>query len=470
MPIHGRATAKLARAILAALRAHEDRLRGGPLVLAVSGGADSLALLLAAASLSPRRRPELVVAHFSHGLRPSAEKREAALVRRAAAACGFPLTHSSGASGPTEAHARDGRYAFLASVAHAGGARAVATAHTEDDQAETVLLRLTRGAGLRGAAAMAEIGPWPSDEEKDLLLLRPLLGVPRSLTERACEEAGVRPARDGSNRNVRFARNRVRRRVLPELERINPSVRSLLAGFALSARDDDALLAALAADAVAGAERRSDGAVSWPRGAMAGLPLPLFARVAQDAFRRVRVAPAALSRARVTAMHRLAAESHGGELALGGGVRFVVEQETCRIAMPALPPAQLSAVPLTTPGTTAFGGWELTAELTARPLDGPIADPWQAWLDADVVSGGLCVRAPARGDRFQPLGMDEGVRLQDVLVNAKVPRSSRASLPLVASRQGIAWVPGVRIAHWARVTPDTRRVLVLTAQPAHGPG
>ena len=470
MPTLGRATAKLARAILAALRAHDDRLRGGTLVLAVSGGADSLALLLAAASLSPRRRPALVVAHFSHGLRPSAEKREAALMRRAAAACGLPLTHSAGASGPTESAARNARYAFLAGVARSIGARAVATAHTEDDQAETVLLRLTRGAGLRGAAAMAEIGPWPSDGEKDLLLLRPLLGVPRALTEQACEEAGIRPARDGSNRNLRFARNRVRRRVLPELERINPSVRSLLAGFALSARDDDTLLAALAADAVAGAEKRSDGVVSWPRDIMADLPLPLFARVAQDAFRHVRGAPTALSRARVTAMHRLAAESHGGELALGGGMRFVVEQETCRIAGPALSPAQPGAVPLTTPGTTAFGGWELTAELTARPADGPIADPWQAWLDADVVSGGLCVRVPARGDRFQPLGMEEAARLQDVLVNAKVPRSSRASLPLVASGQGIAWVPGVRIAHWARVTPDTRRVLVLTAQPAHGPG
>ena len=470
MPTPGRATAKLARAILAALRAHDDRLRGGTLVLAVSGGADSLALLLAAASLSPRRRPALVVAHFSHGLRPSAEKREAALVRRAAAACGLPLMHSAGASGPTESAARNARYAFLAGVARATGAGAVATAHTEDDQAETVLLRLTRGAGLRGAAAMAEIGPWPSDGEEDLLLLRPLLGVPRTLTEQACAEAGVRPARDGSNRNLRFARNRVRRRVLPELERINPSVRSLLAGFALSARDDDALLAALAADAVAGAEKRSDGAVSWSRGALADLPLPLFARVAQDAFRHVCGASAALSRARVTAMHRLAGESHGGELALGGGVRFVVEQETCQIAGPALSTAQPGAVPLTTPGTTAFGGWELTAELTARPANGPSADPWQAWLDADVVSGGLCVRVPARGDRFQPLGMDEGVRLQDVLVNAKVPRSSRALLPLVVSGQGIAWVPGVRIAHWARVTPDTRRVLVLTAQPAHGPG
>ena len=193
MPTPGRATAKLARAILAALRAHDDRLRGGTLVLAVSGGADSLALLLAAASLSPRRRPALVVAHFSHGLRPSAEKREAALVRRAAAACGLPLMHSAGASGPTESAARNARYAFLAGVARATGAGAVATAHTEDDQAETVLLRLTRGAGLRGAAAMAEIGPWPSDGEKDLLLLRPLLGVPRALTEQACEEAGIRP-------------------------------------------------------------------------------------------------------------------------------------------------------------------------------------------------------------------------------------------------------------------------------------
>ena len=192
---------------------------------------------------------------------------------------------------------------------------------------------------------------------------------------RLVRRPGVRPARDGSNRNLRFARNRVRRRVLPELERINPSVRSLLAGFALSARDDDALLAALAADAIAGAEKRSDGEVSWPRGALAGLPLPLFARVAQDAFRHVCGAPAALSRARVTAMQRLAAASHGGELALGGGVRFVVEQEMCRIAGPALSPAQPGAVPLTTPGTTAFGGWELTAELTARPPRRPHRRP-----------------------------------------------------------------------------------------------
>jgi tRNA(Ile)-lysidine synthase len=468
MPNARGALPKLARAVLASLRAHGEPLGRGPLVLAVSGGADSLALLFSTASLSPHSRPELIVAHFSHGLRPTAEKREASLVRKAAAACGLVVMQGHAVSGPSESDARNARYAFFADVARAAGAHVVATAHTQDDQAETVLLRLTRGAGSRGAAAMAELAPWPvagtSSDATPLVLLRPLLAMPRSLTEAACVEAGVRPARDGSNRRLRFARNRVRLRVLPELERINPNVRELLAGFAASARDDDDLLAAVAADAVGASEVRSDDEVSWPRPVLAGLPSPLFARVVQGAYRHVRGEAAALSRARILAMGKLASQSHGGELAIGSGVRFVVEQDACRITMlPALVPKP-EIVSLAVPGVTDFGGWVLTAELVAPPSD-VVTGPLHAWLDADELNGALCVRTAERGDRFQPLGMGERARLQEVLLNAKIPRGSRATLPLVVSARGIAWVPGVRIAHWARVTPGTRRVLGLTAQP-----
>ena len=468
MPPPTHATARVARLIRQALGRHRAALGSGPLVLAVSGGPDSLGLLLAAATVGGR--PELVAAHFSHGLRPSADPRGARLVKRVAASLGIAVEHGKAQAGPSEEEARDARYGFLAGVAAAHGASAVVTAHTQDDQAETLLLRLTRGSGLRGAGAMRELSARTVGGAR-LTLLRPLLGVGRALMAAVCEEAGIEPVRDGSNRALRYARNRVRSRVMRELAHLNPDAAGALARFADSAHADDAHLRALAADAVRGHEAREDGRVAWGRRALSELADPLLVRVFASAWEHVAGGGAALSAAKLRAAARLVRRPGGGELALGHGVNLVVEQESCALGPVPARRGPLVAGPLAVPGVTHAGPWVATvsagapheldpAEVTGRG--------WRAALDADLAGADLRLRARVPGDRFQPLGMGQPVRLQDVLVNAKVPRGERDDLPLLVSERGIAWVPGVRVAHWVVVTDATRRVVEVSLERGAG--
>ncbi len=314
-------TKRVAHAMRRAIVRNAERLGQGRLALGVSGGPDSLAMLLACEELGARLRARLVVAHFSHGLRPWSDRQEQALVRRAAVRLGLPFAAGEGYSGSSEASAREARYRFLGQVAAAYEASAVATAHTQDDQAETVLLRLARGTGLRGAGAVREMSARNVDG-RELVLLRPLLQVTRAQTEAVCAEAGVAPARDGSNRRLRYARNRVRLRALKELAEVNGDVRSALAGFAERAAEDDALLERLARDAAARFEARSAGRVSWPKAELRKLPAPLQARALESAWRGLQGEGATLGHRKLEQAMRVVAR--GGEVSLGKGGRFVV--------------------------------------------------------------------------------------------------------------------------------------------------
>ncbi len=315
------ASRRVAMAMRRAVARHEDRLGGGALLLAVSGGADSLAMLLACAETGARLRNRMIAARFSHGLRPAADRRERAAVRRAAASLGVPFLSGAAQSPPDEAGARDARYRFLAEAASDCGAVAVLTAHTRDDQAETLLLRLARGSGLRGAGAIREFSV-RDVAGRPLAVLRPLLRVSRADAEAVCAEAGLRPARDATNRSLRYARNRVRLRVIPELAAVNPNARGALAGFAERAADDDALLDQLAADAVRAVEERSPSAVCWPKSALRALPAPLLARVLEAAWRSLRGEGATLGHEKLAQSARVVAR--GGRLSLGKGAAFAV--------------------------------------------------------------------------------------------------------------------------------------------------
>ncbi len=307
-------TRRVAMAMRRAIARHRERLGNGVLLLAVSGGADSMAMLLACAEVGVRTRRRMVAAHFSHGLRPTADRRERAAVRRIAGSLGVPFTSGAAQSPSDEAGARDARYRFLAQTAADREAVAVLTAHTQDDQAETVLLRLARGSGLRGAGAIRECSE-RSVDGRTLTLLRPLLDVTRSETEAVCAEACIRPARDATNRSLRYARNRVRLRVLRELAALNPHVRAALAGFAERAADDDALLDQLAADAVRGVEERSASSVSWPKSALRALPPALLPRVLEQAWRSLHGDGATLGHRKLAQAAHVVAR--GGRLSLG---------------------------------------------------------------------------------------------------------------------------------------------------------
>jgi tRNA(Ile)-lysidine synthase len=203
-------------------------LTPGGVVVAVSGGTDSTALLLLLADLAPDLGLVLHVAHFDHRIRRTGPQ-DAQFVSDLAARVGATFRAGrADAPSKSEDDARRARYAFLERVAAERRASAIATGHTRDDQAETVLLHLTRGAGIVGLAGMR-----PSRDG----IVRPLLCIGRAEATAVCAAAGIAPREDPTNRSLRYARNRIRRKVLPELAAINPQVTSALARIADAAAD-----------------------------------------------------------------------------------------------------------------------------------------------------------------------------------------------------------------------------------------
>ena len=276
----------------------DDLLPSGPVVTAFSGGPDSLCLLRLLADLAPARGWRLVAAHLDHGLRPESGA-EVAVARELAAACGVPLRAdradvaalAARRGWSIEEAARVARYEFLARMAREEGAAPVATGHTQDDQAETLLLRLERGAGLTGLAAMrsrTELPPtvWGgSPDLPPLVVVRPLLGVSRRAIEAELAERGLMPLRDPSNADPIHARNRVRHELLPAWESIAPGVAERLARAASLLAEDEAYLQAETERIWATLDPRTKGnvAVSISRPAFLAQPLALRRRLLRHA-------------------------------------------------------------------------------------------------------------------------------------------------------------------------------------------
>lgn len=405
-----------------------ELLRPGALVVAASGGTDSTALVLILGDLAAELGLVLHVAHFDHRIRRSGAA-DAQLVSELAARVGATVRIGRAEHVPkSEDEARRARYEFLRRVASDRRATAVATGHTRDDQAETVLLHVTRGSGLAGLAGMR-----PSRAG----IVRPLLAIGRAETAEVCRAAGVAPREDPSNRSLRFARNRIRRRVLPELAAINPRIASALARLADAAAD---VTAAHRARALAALDAATlDGAI-----ALSGLGDNAAVREEALSLAWDRATGRVLTERQRDALAALAERRDGtASLDLPGG-RARREYGTLRIDLRAEAASAATggadrAVPLPLGGAVYRDGWRI--ELRT-------GDPGAAPLSTTVPRGeadGLAVRPRRPGDRMAgPLRR----KVQDVLTDAKVPVRERARIPLVVTRDGaVAWVPGV-VSAW----------------------
>ena len=269
----------------------------------------------------------MIAATFDHGLRPPAEtEADRAAVEALAATLGVRCLAGAPDEpiAPSEDAARQARYRWLGAVALEIGASACVTGHTLDDQAETVLLRLTRGTGLAGAAGMAPDAPWPvaldGEREAAPRLLRPLLELRRGevldyLDALGMAELGLAPRRDPGNETLVFDRNRVRRRVLPELRRLNPRAAEALAGFARRARRDDEALEAWAAAESARLVRVGGAVARIERAGLRALPEAVAARVLRDAAAGLGLT---LTAGQLEELLRIAGR-RGARIALGGG-------------------------------------------------------------------------------------------------------------------------------------------------------
>lgn len=454
-----------------------------PLLVGVSGGPDSLSLMDALQQLgySP------VVAHFDHRLRPESV-REAGLVRQEAENRGLPFVLGEE---PVRDFARQQRlsleeagrilrYRFLFQAARQTGAQAVAVAHTADDQVETVLMHLLRGSGLSGLRGMTARA-LPNAWSREIPLVRPLLGVWREEVLAYCAERGLQPLLDASNLDARFFRNRLRRELLPYLERYNPAIRLALWKTASVLRGDHEVIERLVDEAWQACSLASGGGyVGFEAAALQGQPRAIQRRLLRRAVARLRPGLRDIGFEPVErALDFLAGPQPLGQRSLAAGLRVVREPGRFWLAdreaeLPAGDWPQVPegvAIPLQVPGEVHFAaGWRLRAEAArdaAQAWEGAAgrAGPFQEWIDLESLPAGLEVRARRPGDRFFPLGMGgHSVKLSDFMIEAGLPRRARRAWPLVCAGEAIVWVPGFRLAHTFRLRPETRRAARLSLQ------
>jgi len=440
-------------------------------LVAVSGGPDSVALLLILAHLREALGLELSVAHFDHGLRPRDQREaERAFVSRLAEELGLPFLFGRG---DTRAYARRHRlsleeaaralrYAFLGREAERAGASAVATGHTASDQVETVLMHMIRGSGLAGIAGMQPRSPWPFPRHPGLRLVRPLLAVSRRYSERYCREEGLSPCLDATNLLLEPLRNRVRHELLPLLRRYNPKVEQALLRLAGAAAADAAYVdetAKLFWQALAQRSRRS---VQFPRLELAGLAPSLQSRLLLAAARHLQGGVPQVEAVHVQAMQTALAGRSNRRLSLPGSLVFAAQGEFVRLTVgEELAARPIPETPLTVPGRTEVAGWRVEADILPVGAAAPAAGPYEAFLDLDAVGSALIVRSRRPGDRLRPAGLGGEKKLQDLLVDAKVPQEQRDAVPLVCAGWGIAWVVGHRLDEHAKVGAGTRSVLRL---------
>ena len=384
---------------------------GAPLLVLVSGGGDSVALLDVAVRLDAR----VSVLHVNYGLREGSDEDEA-FVRELCAQLGVPLFAERvelGSGGNLQEQARDARYALAERLAEGD----FAAGHTASDQAETVLYRLAVSPGSRALHGMAA---------RRGRLVRPLLSVTREDVRSYLRSRGLEWREDPSNADRAFARARVRHDLMKALRSIGPAAERTIAETARQLREEAEVLDAAVADAL---------------GVLGGGPAVSASELGRQ--------PAAVRRL----VLRHLAEQAGGELGAGdaerilalggrgsksldlsGGVRVVVEYGTLRFTR-----AGEAAVPdpvvLTVPGRARFGDWEVEAGA------GTAGD-----VSVTGVTGPLTVRAWREGDRMRPNGLGGTKTLQDLFTDKKVPRELRRTLPVVvAGDDQIVWVAGVAV-------------------------
>ena len=446
----------------------DDLARPGATVLvAVSGGADSMALLDVLTELRGALSIKLAVAHLNHCLRGDASDADEAFVVRQAAARGLTvrtdrtdvgaLAADGGAS--VETAAREARRAFLASAAEDAGATRVALGHHRDDVAETVLMRLLRGAGGRGLAAMAP--------KRDELWIRPLLGCTREEIEAYTEARGVPHVEDKSNESRDHLRNRVRHDLLPLLERdYNPRTRRALAAMSAVLREEDAFLDDMATAALS----RVVGPDGADAVAITGLPLAVRRRVIRRWLEEA-VMPRPLTFDETERAREYLQTETPRPLWLTRNVRLDHREERveARVTLAGAEAASDIPVPVATPGRAELPSTGLAVRTKFQRQRGFTREALPertAAYDADALPGPLTLRGWRPGDRFQPFGMPGSKTVADYLSDARVPSDDRPRVAVLCSGNEVIWVVGMRADGRYPVTGGTRRILIVQVEDA----
>ncbi len=437
---------------------------------AVSGGPDSVFMLHVLTELREELGFGVKVAHLDHGFRGEESREDAEFVREVADGLGLPciceeisvprflLSRSMSAQDA----ARMLRYQFLVKTSKLEYCQRIATGHNADDQAETVLMRVIRGAGPDG---LAGIPP-----KRGGTIIRPIIRIWRSEIERYLSEKELPYRTDESNLDSKYTRNRVRNELLPVLEAYNPGIRRSLVN-----------LGTIMTDVAAHLERATDLALPEvvERATVGQFVLDLAKLTDYDeasqrsVFRRLFESlrpdlPPLGFRHVENLLELLRRGEVGTSVELPDGARGRLEHGRLVVSHGEGPPS-IPSVELEVPGTAIFekAALAITAEILPREaLSTPpeASGDEEAFFDWDEIRAPVTVRPRKEGDRFRPFGMDGTKSLKELFIDAKIPWSIRSAVPILCDRESILWAVGVRRSATAAVTNETRRVLAVRAR------
>jgi tRNA(Ile)-lysidine synthase len=476
---------------------------GDRVLVAVSGGVDSVVLLYALRELQKSEKLSLAVAHFDHAIRTDSAA-DAEFVKKLARSLKLRY-YSERADVPAyakaqklslEVAARTLRYQFFERIAKAHDFKKIALGHTLNDQAETLLMRLLRGAGLEGLSGIPPVRP-----SGELTYIRPLIECTRDQIVAFAQAHKLSWREDPTNYDTTIARNKIRHELIPILKEYNPKVLEALgrtarllaqAAHVLDCQAEQALATLIASESAQG--------LALDLKDLMAMPEYLQALVLRRAIARVNPL-CELEAAHIEALLRWISRRGAGELHLPAGVRVLRRHSHLIVtARPAAPPKCFEYL-LTVPGETTLSeiGWRFvirslpdltqTPSLKGRPLPQPLPDTergappsllgkgvgglgprteekFTALLDTDKIQGSLVVRNRRPGDRIR---LRSGTKkLQDFFTDRKIPREQRDAIPLICDENALIWIVGEAVHEDYRATPQTKHILEIRAERIEG--
>jgi tRNA(Ile)-lysidine synthase len=454
---------------------HTHPLHGQKLVVGVSGGADSLALLH---GLRGAARGLLTAVHVDHGLRENSAE-DARYVQQTCSAWQIPsVVKQLTLTATSEEAARRERYLALSQAANEVGATAILTAHHADDQVETVLMNLVRGTGIDGLCGMSAVSPVPYTVDEAQRLYRPLLTLTRPEILAYCQQHNITFVEDVTNQERRYFRNRIRHELLPTLEQHAPQIRKRLLQLAALSSADAALLANLTQESCAnilistGLHWRELDLIQWR-----ALPLGLRRRTLRSVLHALDGTLADVGFATIEEARSVAERGHVGKQAtLPNGWLLTVGYDRLRIgardAAPALDvPQILGQQRLAVPGAVGLGaGWVISAELVPSQPYRSVMQQSSSMVVFIPHFDKLTVRARQVGERMHPFGASGSAKLKRIMIDRKIPQHVRANWPLVIADDQVVWIVGEVLGEIGRIEPHTNQSSVkLTLKRAQTP-
>ena len=438
---------------------------GDTVIMGVSGGPDSMALLFVLREMQDDYQLSLWASHYNHKLRGKESDQEAEFVKCQAERIGVPLLVEDDdgsllkTKGNLEETARKKRYDFFQRKALELNAQKIALGHTATDQAETFFLWLFRGTGTKGLGGIPPV--------RDSLIIRPLIETEREEIIGFLKQKGIPWKEDSTNKSGNFLRNRVRQILIPKLlEEFDPHLVKKIIKTTEIFRDDDILLEKLTIDKFNEISIKNDkNNVLLDISRLKELRVALKRRVVRYALKTIQGSLRRVTFDHVAGILKLmeSPQPHS-QISLPYGIEVYKEYDCLRFALALKETISFYYEANKVPEIVTIA--EIERKITITVLDwdqnnSPLTEKNIALIDFEKIKFPLIVRNWKRGDRFQPLGTQGSKKVKDFFIDLKIPRSERKQVPLVLFGDQIAWIAGLRIDEKVKITQSTKKVVKL---------